>query len=238
MTRPAYHGRTHSRDGTDPIPGLNVVDSIDGTGGPLTGDVTLSAGAGIALTQVLQNIEIAALAAQLDYFVAYQPNVEDGTFGVSPDWEAIYGYNTNVFGTLPVTIGGTGFDPTLRGPHAASPTRNSEIRLPLGRWLVIFGVNPDPSAPTNSQNVPRLYAGANFSGGVPIAAPVWRVAEQTSESPNNKSFAVAVANFGASSRAIEANIGSPTFAVGNNTPTAFDDERNVGCVLICVKLSA
>lgn len=36
------------------------VSSIDGTGGPLTGDVTLSEGANVTLTQVGQNIEIAA----------------------------------------------------------------------------------------------------------------------------------------------------------------------------------
>lgn len=173
----------------------------------------------------------------LPFFVAYQPNVEAGTFGVSPDWEAVYGYATNVFGTLPVTIGGTSFGPTLRGPRAIAPTRNSEIRLPFGRWLVIFGVNPDPVAPTNVQNQPRLFAGTNFDVfGNPIAAPVWRVAEQTSENVNNKSFAVAVANFAASSRAIEANIGASTFLVGNNTPPAFPDERNVGCTLVVVKL--
>lgn len=240
MTRPAYHGRTHGADGTDPIPFPDPdpgVDSIDGTGGPLTGDVTLSAGANIVLTQLLQNVEIAALM-QLDYFVAYQPNVESNAgAGVSPDWEAAYGYTTNVFGTLSVTIGGTSFGPTLRGPGLLN---DGQVRLPFGRWLVMFGVNPDPvSTPTNSTNVPRLYAGANFSGGTPIAAPVWRVAEMTSENVNNKSFAVAVANFGGSSRAIDTVVGALTgFSPGNNTPTAFDDERNVGCVLICVKLSA
>lgn len=40
----------------------NSVHSIDGTGGPLTGDVTLSEGDGIDLTQIGQNIEIAATA--------------------------------------------------------------------------------------------------------------------------------------------------------------------------------
>lgn len=178
-----------------------------------------------------------SIPGALPFFVAYQPNVEAGTFGVSPDWEAVYGYATNVFGTLPVTIGGTSFGPTLRGPRAIAPTRNSEIRLPFGRWLVIFGVNPDPVAPTNVQNQPRLFAGTNFDVfGNPIAAPVWRVAEQTSENVNNKSFAVAVANFASSSRAIEANIGASTFLVGNNTPPAFPDERNVGCTLVVVKL--
>jgi hypothetical protein len=58
------HARTHLQGGADPIPGLasfTGVTSLAKSGDTqLTGDVTLSEGSGVTLTEVGQNIEIAA----------------------------------------------------------------------------------------------------------------------------------------------------------------------------------
>ncbi len=60
--------------GTYPNPTLDLtaaVISLDGTGGPLAGNVTLSEGSGIGLTQVGQDIEIAATGGGGGLFDAY-----------------------------------------------------------------------------------------------------------------------------------------------------------------------
>lgn len=209
---------------------LDRVRSIDAGGGKLRGDVTLSAGDGITLSQILQNIEIAAAALSLDYFVAYQPHVVSGGGGGvrgNPDWEGVSGTDTVLFGTLSPTIGGPG--PDFLGLENAT----GGVYVPIGTWLIVFGNNPLDSPPLVGTNIPRIYSGPN-----PGDNPIYRVASLTATNVNHKSLAVSVAHFPSEARGIQVYVGQYNGGFGVQAPATFDDEENMGCTLLVLKLES